>query len=121
MKRLILIAILCLVNLQAFAGDAPLSWTAPTQNTDGSAPTDLAGYTIYGGPVQGGPYSDLRPPTTNPRPPTSGGVLAANLVQHGGVANRRTLETAAKYSYEQGLTPRLIALDEVFAESTMDQ
>ena len=48
-------------------------------------------------------------------------VLASNIVQHGIVANRETLETAAQYSYEQGLTPRLIALDEVFAESTMDQ
>ena len=54
-------------------------------------------------------------------PPSSRGVLASNLVQHGVAANRKTLETAAQYSYEQGLTPRLIGLDEVFAESTMDQ
>ena len=46
MKRLILIAF-SLVNLQAFAGDATLTWTAPTLNTDGSTLTDLAGFTIY--------------------------------------------------------------------------
>ena len=48
-------------------------------------------------------------------------ALTQPLVQHGIAANRKTLETAAQYSHEQGLTPRLIALDEVFAKSTMDQ
>lgn len=65
MKRLILIA-LCLVSLKAIAGDATLTWTAPTQNTDGSALTDLAGFTIYGGTVQGGPYGDVSISITNP-------------------------------------------------------
>lgn len=36
--------------------DTTLSWTAPTQNTDGSAYTDPAGYKIYHGTVDGGPY-----------------------------------------------------------------
>ncbi|MDP9012391.1 MAG: fibronectin type III domain-containing protein [Pseudomonadota bacterium] len=31
------------------AGSATLSWTAPTENTDGSPVTDLAGYHIYYG------------------------------------------------------------------------
>jgi hypothetical protein len=31
------------------------------------------------------------------------------------------LETALQYSVEQGLTPRLLKLDEVFAESTLEQ
>jgi hypothetical protein len=31
------------------SGTAALSWTAPTQNTDGSALTDLAGYRVYYG------------------------------------------------------------------------
>jgi len=31
------------------SGTADLSWTAPTQNTDGSALTDLAGYRVYHG------------------------------------------------------------------------
>ena len=48
-------------------------------------------------------------------------ALREPLVRHGVVANRVTLETAARYSVEQGLTPRLIALDEVFARSTLDQ
>lgn len=42
-----------------------LSWVAPTQNTDGSALTDLDGYMIYYGTVDGGPYinSQLVDPT----------------------------------------------------------
>jgi 4,5-dihydroxyphthalate decarboxylase len=43
------------------------------------------------------------------------------LVRHGVRANRKTLETAALYSHEQGLTPRLVRLDEVFAASAMEQ
>lgn len=46
--------------------------------------------------------------------------LATTLVQHGIVANRRVLETAAQYSFEQGLTPRLMKLEEVFAPETME-
>jgi hypothetical protein len=34
-------------------GSASLSWAAPTQNTDGSALTDLAGYKIYYGTTAG--------------------------------------------------------------------
>jgi hypothetical protein len=33
----------------AITGSAALSWTAPTQNTDGSSLTDLAGYKVYHG------------------------------------------------------------------------
>jgi 4,5-dihydroxyphthalate decarboxylase len=47
-------------------------------------------------------------------------ALRTPLVQHGVKANRAVLETAALYSHEQGLTPRVIPLDEVFAPSTMD-
>ncbi len=35
-------------------------------------------------------------------------------------ANRHVLETLTAYSYEQGLTPRRVALEEVFAPSTLD-
>ena len=35
------------------SGSATLSWNAPTQNTDGSALVDLAGYRIYWGSSQG--------------------------------------------------------------------
>jgi len=34
-------------------GSATLSWTAPTQNTDGTQLTDLAGYKIYYGTTSG--------------------------------------------------------------------
>lgn len=37
------------VNAAASTGAATLSWAAPTQNTDGTALTDLAGYRIYYG------------------------------------------------------------------------
>ena len=36
------------------------------------------------------------------------------LVRHGIKANRVTLETCARYSNEQGLTPRVMRLDEIF-------
>jgi 4,5-dihydroxyphthalate decarboxylase len=47
--------------------------------------------------------------------------LRTPLVRHGIQANRNTLETAAQYSHEQGLTPRVVRLDEVFARSVMEQ
>jgi hypothetical protein len=31
------------------------------------------------------------------------------------------LETAAQYSFEQGLTPRLVKLEEVFAANALDE
>lgn len=42
-------------------------------------------------------------------------------MHHGLKANRRTLETAALYSFEQGLTPRRMKLEEVVAANTLDQ
>lgn len=36
-----------------FDGAATLSWEAPTENTDGSPLTDLAGYTLYWGTTSG--------------------------------------------------------------------
>ena len=47
--------------------------------------------------------------------------LATPLIRHGIQANRKVLETAALYSFEQGLTPRLMKLEELFAPSTMEQ
>jgi hypothetical protein len=42
------------VTVQAIAlGSATLSWTPPTQNTDGSPLTNLSGYRIYWGTTQG--------------------------------------------------------------------
>jgi 4,5-dihydroxyphthalate decarboxylase len=47
--------------------------------------------------------------------------LRAPLLQHGIRANRSILETAARYSVEQGLSPRLMKLEELFAASAMEQ
>lgn len=54
-------------------------------------------------------------------PSTAAEALRTPLVQHGIRANRLTLETAARYSHEQGLTSRVVPLEEVFAASTMEQ
>ena len=48
-------------------------------------------------------------------------ALANPLIQHGVVANRLVLETAAQYSFEQGLTPKLAKLEDVFAKATLEQ
>ncbi len=48
-------------------------------------------------------------------------ALAKPMVIHGIKANRHTLEMAAQYSFEQGLTPRLVKLEEVFAANAMNE
>ena len=48
-------------------------------------------------------------------------AMQARIVEHSVVANRHTLQTVAQYSFEQGLTQHLVALDEVFAASAMDE
>jgi 4,5-dihydroxyphthalate decarboxylase len=48
-------------------------------------------------------------------------ALGMSLVRHGIKANRGVLETAARYSHEQGLTPRQMALEEIFAVNAMEQ
>lgn len=48
-------------------------------------------------------------------------ALRVPLVSHGIASNRPVLETVAQYSTEQGLTPRLMKLDELFAASAMAQ
>jgi len=53
--------------------------------------------------------------------PESSEALRPPLVRHGIAANRKVLETAARYSQEQGLTPRALPLEEVFAASAMEQ
>jgi hypothetical protein len=55
MKRLFIL-LAFLHPALALSGDAELSWTAPTQNEDGTPLTDLAGFKIYWGTTQGGPY-----------------------------------------------------------------
>lgn len=43
------LAMLGLYSASAFAGDATLTWTAPTARTDGTPLTNLAGFKIYHG------------------------------------------------------------------------
>jgi len=47
-------------------------------------------------------------------------ALKTQVVRHGIVANRKTLETAARMSLEQGLTSRLMKLEDVFAEQSLE-
>jgi 4,5-dihydroxyphthalate decarboxylase len=47
--------------------------------------------------------------------------LRTPLLKHGVRANRLVLETAAQYSQEQGLTPRRVKLEELFAASALEQ
>lgn len=54
-------------------------------------------------------------------PREAAGALQTPVVRHGIRANRKTLEAAARYSHQQGLTPRVVALEEVFAASAMEQ
>jgi len=54
-------------------------------------------------------------------PPEARKALATPLIRHGIEANRKVLETTAQYSFEQGLTPRLMKLEEIFAPSVMEQ
>ena len=46
--------------------------------------------------------------------------LATRLIHFGLKANRATLETAAKYSNQQGLTGRVMPMDELFAANALD-
>ncbi len=46
--------------------------------------------------------------------------LATQIISHGLKANRATLELAAKYSNQQGLTPRIMTMDELFAPNALD-
>jgi 4,5-dihydroxyphthalate decarboxylase len=42
------------------------------------------------------------------------------LIHHGVKTNRRVIETIAQYSLEQGLTPRLIKVEELYAPNALD-
>jgi len=52
-------------------------------------------------------------------PPEAHAAFAADPYPYGIKANRQVLDTAARYSHEQGLTPRVVSLDELFAPSTL--
>jgi 4,5-dihydroxyphthalate decarboxylase len=48
-------------------------------------------------------------------------ALRSPLVTHGVRANRTVLETIGKYSLQQGLTPRLMTPEDLFAAATLEQ
>ena len=48
-------------------------------------------------------------------------AFAAPLITHGVAANRKVIETIAQYSLEQGLTPKLTQLEDLFPPSMLSQ
>ena len=52
-------------------------------------------------------------------PPDYHKALATRIVRHGIEANRATLEMAAKFSHQQGLTRRVMTMDELFAPNAL--
>jgi 4,5-dihydroxyphthalate decarboxylase len=53
-------------------------------------------------------------------PSTAREALRVDPYPYGVRSNRKLLETATAYSHDQGLTPRVVGLDEVFAARTHD-
>jgi 4,5-dihydroxyphthalate decarboxylase len=47
-------------------------------------------------------------------------LMRTDFWPYGIAANRKTLEAATLYSYEQGLTPRQLTVEELFLSSTLD-
>ena len=52
-------------------------------------------------------------------PPEYRAAVARPLVTHGLRVNREVLETVARYSHQQGLTPRVMKMEELFAPSVL--
>jgi 4,5-dihydroxyphthalate decarboxylase len=52
-------------------------------------------------------------------PPEAETALRKDPYPYGVVANRLVLETIAQYSHEQGLTPRMLSLGEIFPPNTL--
>jgi len=52
-------------------------------------------------------------------PPEAASALHRDPFPYGVVGNRLVLETIARYSHEQGLTPRVLALEEIFPPSML--
>ena len=48
-------------------------------------------------------------------------VLGEDWWPYGVAKNRKTLETFLRYHYEQGLSKRLVTVDELFAPETLDE
>jgi hypothetical protein len=54
-------------------------------------------------------------------PPEGRKAVQTPLITHGVKANRTVLETIAKYSLQQGLTPRLMTMEDLFPPSMLEQ
>jgi 4,5-dihydroxyphthalate decarboxylase len=52
--------------------------------------------------------------------PNARKALSVDPYPYGVRSNQKVLDTVADYSFEQGLTPRRMQLDEIFAPSTLD-
>jgi 4,5-dihydroxyphthalate decarboxylase len=52
--------------------------------------------------------------------PKTAASFDRDLYPYGAIANRHVLETLADYSFEQGLTPRRMQLDEIFYPPTLE-
>ena len=50
----------------------------------------------------------------------TGEILGEDPFPYGVAANRRMLDTIIDYSHEQGLTPRRMNIEELFASETLD-
>ncbi|MBW1801160.1 MAG: ABC transporter substrate-binding protein, partial [Deltaproteobacteria bacterium] len=48
-------------------------------------------------------------------------ILGADWWPYGVAKNRKTLETFLRYHHEQGLSKRLVTVDELFAPETLDE
>jgi 4,5-dihydroxyphthalate decarboxylase len=53
-------------------------------------------------------------------PPDARKALSFDPYPYGVKSNQKVLETMAQYSFNQGLTPRVMPMDEIFAPSTLD-
>jgi 4,5-dihydroxyphthalate decarboxylase len=52
--------------------------------------------------------------------PSAAAALSRDVYPYGVRSNRKTLETMTAYSAEQGLTPHQVAIEDIFAPSTLD-
>jgi len=48
-------------------------------------------------------------------------AMGADFWSYGVEANRKTLSTMARYSYEQGLAVRLLSVEEMFAQGNLNE
>ena len=95
-----ILVLLFFVIMHSYAGEATLSWDAPTTNEDGTPLEDLAGYKVYRGTA----------PRTYGTPVDVGNVLSHNIIGLGegthyfAVTAYDTSGNESKYSNEVSKT-----------------